>query len=111
MKEERELGDIIRELYNKAEVPIKCRPYYPMLSDSQQLKLLLVLIRGRWIEFAQYVGELGKTKCYVGKVDFKAHFEAEYFDEALAGLTLRLWENLSETDKKKIQEILGGEEC
>lgn len=105
------MTDIIRDLYNKAEVPIKLRPYYPSLSDSQQLQLLQVLIRGRWIEFAQYVGELGKPKYYVGKVDFKAHFEAETFEEALAGLTIRIWENLSITDKKKVQKILGGEKC
>ena len=101
----------VYKLYNKAEVPIKFRPYYPMLSESQQLQILQVLIRGRWIEFAQYAGELGKTKYYVGKIDFKAHYEAETFEEALAGLTVRIWENLSSTDKKKVQKILGGEEC
>ena len=88
--------------------------FYPADSRNQthqQLQLLQVLIRGRWIEFAQYVGELGKPKYYVGKIDFKAHFEAETFEEALTGLIIRIWENLSEKDKNKIQEILGGKEC
>ena len=97
----------VYRLYNKAEVPIKCRPYYPMLSDSQQLQIMQVLIKGRWIEFAQHAG----NKYYMGRIDFKAHFEASTFEETLAGLTIRLWETLSEKDRNKIKEILGGEEC
>ena len=100
--------DIIKELYDKAGVPLKCRPHYSLLSESQQLQILQVLIRGRWIEFAQYVGELGIPKYYVGKIDFKSYYKADSFREALAGLTVRIWENMSETDKNKIREALRG---
>ena len=107
IKERRErMTDAILALYKRAGVKPR-EICYPVLSDGQQLDLLKVLIEGRWIEFAHYrKGDLGSSCYYAGKVDFKAHLEAEEFEEVLAGLIVRLWSNLSPTDQNKIKEIL-----
>ena len=50
----------IYKLYKKAEVPIKCSPLYPSLSDYQQIELIKILIDRTWIEFAYCrSGDLG----------------------------------------------------
>ena len=79
------------------------------LTDRMQLQLLKVLIEGRWVEFAHYgKNSLKSGYYYAGKIDFKARFEAETFDETLAGLINKLWKNLSEKDQNKIKKILEG---
>jgi hypothetical protein len=45
----------------------------------------------------------------MGRIDFRAHFEAETFEEALAGLANKMWKDLPEKDKSKIKEILESE--
>ena len=76
------------------------------LNPEMQLEVLKALIRGRWIEFAQYMGELGKEKYYMGRIDLKKHYTGETFEETLAGIANQMWEELPESSKKKIKEIL-----
>ena len=100
----------IYKLYKKAEVPIKCSPLYPSLSDYQQIELIKILIDRTWIEFAYCrSGDLGSPYYYAGKIDFKSHYESSSFDETIAGLVCKMWPNFSESSKNKIREILGGE--
>ena len=71
-------------------------------SPEMQLEVLKVLIDGLWIEFAHYRNK----GYYAGKVDFKQHFEAETFEEALAGLVNRVWNSMSDSARERIREIL-----
>ena len=103
----------VLKLFNNAGVPIKDRPYCPSLSDYQQVELLKVLIEKRWVELAHYrkydynINDYNYYY-YAGRIDFKAHFEDNSFEETLAGLTNRLWYNLGSTDKERIRKVLGG---
>ena len=78
-------------------------------SEEMQLEVFKVLIEGRWIEFAHYrKGDLGSKSYYAGTVNFKNRFEAETFDETLAGIVNLLWSSMNNEDKNKIKKILGG---
>jgi hypothetical protein len=115
-----EILNLIKRAEAKVKVPMivpstgECIGYeekypFPELSEHQQLELLKVLIEGRWIEFAHYrKGDLGSKSYYAGTVNFKNRFEAETFDETLAGIVNLLWSSMNNEDKNKIKKILGG---
>lgn len=94
----------ILKLYNKAEVPMneECPAVYPVLSYKQQVELFKILIRGRWIEFANHIS----SGYYIGKVNLRKHISCSSFEEALAGIILSLWSEFSETAKRDIREVL-----
>ena len=100
MKEERE------KLYKKAGAVYSGIPAYSSLSEHQQLEILKVIIHGTWIEISRYFGK----RVYMGRIDYKRRYQAETFEECLAGITNLLWEEMSETSKEKIRKILMGEE-
>ena len=100
------MTNVITDLYNTAEIPVCNRPYYPFLSEEQQLRILDVLIKGRWVELIQYTGKPMKGRYYAGQIGSRACCEAETLEEAIAGLTVKAWKNLSEIDKNKVREIL-----
>ena len=79
---------------------------YPSFTHEKQIELLKVIMHGTWIEMAQHFG----TNYYMGRIDFRKHLEAETFEEALAGMTCLLWEELSEKDKERVKDILKKEE-
>jgi hypothetical protein len=82
---------------------------HELFSEKMQLEVLKELIEGRWIEFAHYrKGDLGSKSYYAGTVNFKNRFEAETFDETLAGIVNLLWSSMNNEDKNKIKKILGG---
>ena len=115
------------KLIKKADVKIKvpqCIPAtgeiigyeekypFPKFNYYQQIELLKVLIEGRWIEFAHYrKGDLDNSYYYAGKVDFKSHTESKSFEDVIAGLINLMWENLNNTDKQRVKDIIGGELC
>ena len=93
----------IYRLFEKAGVNT---PEISSLSDHQQLELLKTAMHGRWIELAQYFPK----KYYMGKIDFKRRFQAETFEECLAGIVLLLWEDFGEKEKEEVRDILRGKE-
>ena len=109
----------IEELYKKAGVEKirvnemiipssgECIGYdlvYPSFTVEKQIELLKVIMQGTWIEMAQHFG----TKFYMGEINFKKHYEAETFEEVLAGITRLLWEELNPRQKEEIKNILKG---
>ena len=72
------------------------------LTPEMQLEILKVLMSGTWVEFAQHFG----NKFYMGRIDFKKRFQSETFEECLAGITNLMWEDLSESNKNRIKNIL-----
>lgn len=109
----------IEELYKKAGVEKvrvneqiipssgECIGYdlvYPSFTPEKQIELLKVIMHGTWIEMAQHFD----TKFFMGEIDFRKHFEAETFEEVLAGITRLLWEEFSPRQKEEIKEILEG---
>lgn len=103
----RDVDDIIPECCGLENCTKKYKDiiFGKYFSERAQLEVLKVLIEGRWIEFAHYrKGDKGNY--YAGKVDFKAHFEADDFEEVIAGLTNKLWLYLNDTDKERIRRAL-----
>ena len=91
-------------LYKKCEVPIPNFPMSPQFSEHQQLELFKVLCCGRWIEIAQKAFYEGIW--YAGGVDYKRRLITHSFEEAVCGLILKYWEEMSTQDKAKIKKIL-----
>ena len=96
------MEDKIEKLYNKAEVPWKKYPCAPTLSYKQQIEILKVAIKGRWLEFAKHFN----SGYYIGRVDLKKHVTCKTFEESLAGIMCLLWSEISETTREEVREIL-----
>lgn len=93
-------------LYKKCEVSIPNFPMSPELSEHQQLELFKVLCYGRWIEIAQKAFSEGTW--YAGGVDYRRRLITHSFEEAVCGLILKYWEEMSSTSKDKVKAILEG---
>ena len=78
----------------------KCDVFYPPFTAEKQIELIKWLIINRGLKPDYDEKEWGFCTYYIGG------YYRETFEEALANLLNELWQDLTDTEKEQIKEIL-----
>lgn len=81
----------------------KCRKEYPPFTAGKQLELI------KWLARRESKVEIGYSSVYgycVENPTDTCYYFGDQFDNALAGLILQLWDELSSEQREEVKEIL-----
>lgn len=92
--------DEFHNCYFEQEETCKKPKEYPPFTAEKQLELI------KWVVDYDCLQIYHTKEWYMRTSIFTYAIRREQFDQALAGLILQLWDELTDTQKKKIKEIL-----
>ena len=107
----------IKKLYENAGVEKKWKPlpygdieeFYPPFTAEKQLELIKWLIQKNFYDERIIRSNYEKTSFYCSYLDdYCESEEFEKFEEALANVFNYFWQDLTDTEKEQIKEILNG---
>lgn len=86
----------------------KCEPFYPSFTAEKQLELYKYLCKPFLITTRYYFDEFSLTaeNTFEWKTMTKVSATGKTYEECIAKLVNNLWQDLTDTDKVQIKEIL-----
>ena len=94
--------------YSPKDCGFKCNTnkIYPDFTAEKQLGLIKWLAKRFDFGLEYYQGKIWAVQTQLGWDGYEKQHEHKNFDEALSGLINHLWQDLTETEKSEIKELL-----